>query len=343
MKFLENLDLRPANILKISGIAIVVLILLALAIRLITYSIIPITSSLSGNKNSVSQTMPSGYGMTGSQLAYDESAGLSIRNIDPTIMPPINNNTPGDDAENFEIKDYNAQIETRNLKDTCDRVNSLKSRKDVIFENASKYEKSCNYSFKVKSESVNEILDFIKNLDPKELNENVYTIKNIINDYTNEAEILQKKLDSIEATLNNAVKAYDDITNIATRTQDVASLAKIIDSKIQIIERLTQEKINVTTNLDRLARAKAEQLDRLEYTYFQIYVQENKFVDGQDLKDSWKLAIKSFVADTNQVIQDISINLALWILIVFQYILYFFILLFVTKYLWRLTKIIWKK
>ena len=281
--------------------------------------------------------------MAGSELAYDESAGLSIRNIDPKIISPTNNNTQGDDAENFEIKDYNAQIETRNLTNTCNSVAELKAREDVIFENASKYEKSCNYSFKVKTASVNEILDIIKSLDPKELNENIYTIKNVINDYSSEVEILEKKLASIESTLTTAIKAYDDITNVATRVQDVASLAKIIDSKIQIIEKLTKEKINVITNLDRLTRAKAEQLDRLEYTYFNIYVQENKFVDGQDLKDSWKLAIKSFVADTNQVIQDISINLALWILIVFQYILYFFILLFVTKYLWHLTKIIWKK
>jgi len=331
-------------VLKLAGLAIVVIAVIALAIRLITYSISPLKSGLSNN---MGLSYPSSDGISlgkaSSNSYYAEDASLSARNVAPEIMPSPNNNTPGDDAENYEVKNYNANIETRNLEDTCNQINNFKSRTDVIFENVSKYEKSCNYTFKVKTASVNEILDIIKKLDPKELNENVYTIKNVINDYTSEVEILEKKLASIESTLNNAVKAYDGITDVATKTQDANALAKIIDSKIQIIEKLTQEKINITTNLDRLARSKAEQLDRLEYTYFTVYVYENKFVDGQNLKDSWKIAVKSFVTDTNKLVQDISINLVLWVLTILQYLLYFFIVLFVAKYVWKFAKIIWKK
>src|SRR3989339_375383 len=178
---------------------------------------------------------------------------------------------------------------------------NLKPREDVIFENASEYEKNCNYSFKVKRDSVKEILSIIESLDPKELNENTYTIKRLIEDYTSELEILQKKLNSIEETLNNAINAYDDITELATKTRDVENLAKIIDRKIRIIERLTQERININSQLERLNRSKAEQLDRLEYTYFRVYVFENKFIDREDLKDSWKTAMKSFVRDINKI------------------------------------------
>lgn len=341
MKFPENFNFKTGNVLKLAGLAIVVIVVLALAIRIITYSVTPLTSSLFGSKSSVSQN----FGMMeGASMDYRENdVSLSARNVVSKPTSPTDNTTSGDDAEAYEVKNYNANIETRNLKDTCNRLAELKSREDVIFENTNTYEKSCNYTFKVKISSVNEILDIIKKLDPKELNENVYTIKNIINDYTSEVEILEKKLASIDSTLNNAVKAYDEITDVARKTQDANALAKIIDSKIQIIEKLTQEKINITANLDTLARSKAEQLDRLDYTYFNVYVYENKFVDGQNLKDSWKEAIKSFVQDTNKVIQDISINLVLVALIILQYILYFFILLFVTKYVWKLAKYIWKK
>src|SRR3989339_721006 len=163
---------------------------------------------------------------------------------------------------------------------------NLKPREDVIFENASEYEKNCNYSFKVKRDSVKEILSIIESLDPKELNENTYTIKRLIEDYT----------------------------------RDVENLAKIIDSKIRIIERLTQERININSQLERLNRSKAEQLDRLEYTYFRVYVFENKFIDREDLKDSWKTAIKSFVRDINKIAQDITINLAALLFLILEYI-----------------------
>ncbi|OGF27455.1 hypothetical protein A2331_00635 [Candidatus Falkowbacteria bacterium RIFOXYB2_FULL_34_18] len=348
MEFLKNLNLKPANILKVAGLALVAIILIALAFRLIGSSL----NSFSGI-NTKSQNMSALKISPGMSESYDmdyggavDAVGLSVRNITApsTSIPPVNNgNIIGDDAEEFEVTEYNTTVETRYLDETCKKIADLKSREDVIFENASEYEKNCNYSFKVKRDSVKEILSIIESLDPKELNENTYTIKRLIEDYTSELEILQKKLNSIEETLNNAINAYDDITELATKTRDVENLAKIIDSKIRIIERLTQERININSQLERLNRSKAEQLDRLEYTYFRVYVFENKFIDREDLKDSWKTAIKSFVRDINKIAQDITINLAALLFLILEYIIYLFIVLIVVKYTWKLARNIWKK
>src|SRR3989339_115907 len=348
MEFLKNLNLKPANILKVAGLALVAIILIALAFRLIGSSL----NSFSGI-NTKSQNMSALKISPGMSESYDmdyggavDAVGLSVRNITApsTSIPPVNNgNIIGDDAEEFEVTEYNTTVETRYLDETCKKIADLKSREDVIFENASEYEKNCNYSFKVKRDSVKEILSIIESLDPKELNENTYTIKRLIEDYTSELEILQKKLNSIEETLNNAINAYDDITELATKTRDVENLAKIIDSKIRIIERLTQERININSQLERLNRSKAEQLDRLEYTYFRVYVFENKFIDREDLKDSWKTTNKSFVRDINKIAQDITINLAALLFLILEYIIYLFIVLIVVKYTWKLARNIWKK
>jgi hypothetical protein len=106
---------------------------------------------------------------------------------------------------------------------------------------------------------------------------------------------------------------------------------------------LTQERININAQLERLGRAKAEQLDRLDYTYFSVNVLENKFVDWQNLKDSWKMAIKSFVSDINKVMQDITINLIAFLFFAIQYVIYLFVVLIIVKYGWKLAKYIWKK
>jgi hypothetical protein len=351
MQFLNNLNLKPANIFKIAGLALVIIIVITLAFRLIGSSFKSLTPGY--NSRSV-VTQDAGFNMddegyTIKDVDYGESSGsvdLSIRNVispEPSIPPMDNTATIGDDAEDFEVTEYGANIETRHLEDTCTKIADLKSREDIIFENANEYERSCSYNFKVKHDSVDEILAIIEELDPKELNENTYTIKRLIDDYTSEVEILEKKMASIEETLNNAVNAYDDITDLATRTQDVESLAKIIDSKIRIIERLTQEKININAQLERIKRSKAEQLDRLEYTYFNVHVIENKFIDGQNLKDSWKAAVKSFVRDINIVAQDITINLVSLLFLILQYIIYLFIVLIIAKYGWKFAKNVWKK
>jgi hypothetical protein len=349
MKLPNGFDLKPMNVLKIAGLALVAIIAIIFAVELIGSSfsvLLPKNYTQSIRQNMPSASTDEVYyetgGIANSKMSGD-AVGLSVRNVETSAVPPKDSITIGDTAEEFEVTDYSATIETRDLKNTCAAVAGLKSRADVIFENANEYRQGCNYSFKVKRDKTEEILGIIKSLNPKEVAENTYTIKKLVDDYTGETEILAKKMASIEETLKNAVSAYDDITSLARKTQDVESLAKIIDSKINIIERLTQERINTNAQLERLNRSKAEQLDRLEYTYFNVNVMENKFVDGQNLKDSWKAAIKTFIRDINDIAQGITIGLFAMLFFALQYIIYLFIILIIAKYSWRLAKNIWQK
>lgn len=357
MDFLTKLNLKTSNIFKIAGVALLAIIIVVIAFRLIGSSFNSVfektqTSNISSPGAPAYDYAADSGSAQKYEYAGEDSVGLSTRNIGtaPSAMPisgsmPVygNGGTTGDQAEEFEVTEYNATIETRQLDKTCLAVAGLKARADVIFENANEYDRGCNYVFKVKQNKVNEILAVIKEMDPKELSENTYTIKKLVDDYTSEVEILEKKLASIDETLKKAVSAYDDVTALATRVQDVESLAKIIDSKINIIERLTQERININSQLEQIERSKAEQLDRLEYTYFRINILENKFIDGENLKDSWKTAIKEFVRDINQAVQDITVNLVAFLFRALQYAIYFLILLVIAKYGWQFIKYIWKK
>ena len=342
MNFLEKYNLKTSTILKIAGLAIVAIIVVVFAFSLIGTSL----KSLSGNQTSTRLFK----GMPAYDSAMTESAGvsmgLSARNVASApspIMPPNQNGTTGDNAEEFEVTEYNANIETRQLDQTCAQVAGLKGKDYVIFENASEYDQGCNYVFKVKKINVAEILAVIKEMNPKDLVENTYTIKTLVDDYTSKIEILQKKLASIDETLKKAVAAYDEVGTLATKIQNVETLTKIINNKIDIIERLTQERININAQLEQIGRAKAQQLDRLEYTYFRVNILEDKFIDGENLADSWKAAVKEFVTNINKVIQDITVNLIAFLFVMLQYIIYLFILLFVVKYGWKLIKYIWKR
>ncbi|MFA6106216.1 MAG: hypothetical protein WC745_00930 [Patescibacteria group bacterium] len=347
MRFLEKYNLKSLDVLKISGVALVIIIVVVFSLRMIGSSFNSVFNKggASGFSLGVSDADYSGGYYEEEAMDYEGikgGVGLSLRNAAPVpgMAPQA---ATGDTAEEFEVTDYNATIETRNLNGTCETVAGLKAREYVIFENASQYERGCNYQFKVRRENVNEILEIIKGLKPKELNENVYTIKRLVDDYTGEIEILENKLKSIDETLEKAVAAYDDIAGVAANARDAESLAKIIDSKINIIERLTEERININSQLERTGRAKAEQLDRLEYTFFYVNVYENKFVDGKNIKDSWKAAIKEFVRDINKVAQDITINLVKLLFLAIQYLIYIFIILVIAKYGWKAGKYFWNK
>ena len=338
MKNFSDYNIKPSNILKVIALVFVGVIVLTFAVRMFGTSLKSLNSGsalsakVSGDAYSVRD---SAYGIGGNV------SGLSQRNVMPEAGEETM--TSGNDAEAFEVTQYNAFIETRKLKDTCTKISDLKAQNEIIFENANEYEHGCAYTFKVEKEKTNGILELVQGLHPRDLSENTYTIKQVVEDYTGQLEILQKKQETIEKTLSEAITAYDEITQVARRSQNADALASIVDSKVRTLERLTQERINISAQIDRLSRAKAEQLDRLKYTYFYVNVSEIQYVDGNQVKDSWRIAVQNFVRDINEVAQDITVGLIALIFVILQYVLYLFLLLFVAKYFWKVAKALWKR
>ena len=365
MDIFKKFDFKKLSTWQIGALVFVGLVLVLIGLNIAGSTLRQFTTN--GGWSTPSAIAPStppmayggGYGGSANSVAYDYVVSsdyydygkgvaqampeMSARNASISRPPTQYGGTTGDNAEEYEVAQYNATIETRKLKSTCTAFDELKKRSDVIFENSNTGDHNCSFTFKVKHESVDGVLAWLKDLRPKNLSENTYTIKNQVDDFTSETEILTKKRESIDDTLEKALAAYDEITRLATNTENADALAKIIDSKIQIIERLTQERININEQLDRLARGKTQQLDQLDYTYFYVNVYENKFIDAEQIHDSWKEAIRGFVQDVNKILQDFTINLISLLLMVALWCLYGLIALFIAKYGWQLVKYIWKK
>lgn len=333
MNILKNFDFSPKNILKVLGLGLVGLIFLMIAIWFVGFAFRTAFWGGTSNSGSYYEDAPQ------NAKTISSTDSLSIRNL----VPDIDTSSGIYDEEDFEVTEYSGSIRTRNFDETCLKIEDLKSLDYVVFENSNRYDTYCNYYFKVKNERADEILKMIKDLKPETLQTNKYILKNIIDDYTSEIDILNKKLASIEKTLTDAQNAYDQVIVLATRNQDVESLAKIIDSKIQLIERLTNERINTKEAIDRLNRNKAEQIDRIDYTVFNIAVSDIVVFDFKQIKNSWISELQQFVREFNSVIQSVTVGLATYLLRLIQIIIYLLIALFVIKYGWRFIKFVWKK
>lgn len=344
MDFLKKYNLTPVKILKITGLVIVALFLASFALQLLGGS----TRTLNTTMQSIGREMvgmaPSMAPMMDGDYATDEMAygkGGGTSSYYPSPIP-VPSGTTGNDAEEYEVTDYSAHIETHKLNDTCSSVSALKAHDYVIFENASENKHGCSFTFKVEKAHTEEVLGVLRALDPRELSENTYTIKGSVEGLTDQLEILTKKRDSIKSTLDAALRAYDDVTRLATQSQNADALARIISSKVNTIQQLTQEQININAQIDQLIKSKADQLDRLDYTYFYVSVSEIKYADWDNIKDSWKSAVQTFVYNINQAIQNVTVNLIATLIGFIPLIIYFFVALFAAKYGWKYAVRIWK-
>jgi hypothetical protein len=338
MEFLKKFNITGTQFIKGAALLAILLIVLSVISKNFLYGVSFSDNGFINTKQGMSEEMF--YGDGGITMG---APTLSVRNVatDSYMPVPQPSYTPGNDAENFEVREYNATIETRNLEEDCEVIQALKKREDVIFENTSAYDHGCSYTFKVKKNSVEAVLAIINERNPKSLNESTYTIKREVTDYTGEIEILQNKLATLDKTLADALASYDNVTTLANNMGNVESLAKIIDSKLAIIERLTLARIDTNSQLERLERAKSEALDRLEYTYFYVQVYENKFIDGEEMKNSWKAAVQQFVREVNNLFQDLSIGFVTLLLLIVKFALYGIVLLFAARFGWSAARNIW--
>lgn len=349
MHFLREMKWTPFNIVKAVAIGIVVLIFASFVFAFVKQSF----GTIHFTRDSAFSVAPqmgmgggASYDMAESSYYGGEMATLSARNVAgmPASMPypgPMGGYTTGSTAEEFEVTEYSVSYETQDRDQTCAQLSGLKTYTYVIFESSNDYDNGCDYRFKVEHSRVSEILSFLKKMSPKDLNENTYTIKNQVDDFSSETEVLENKRRAIDDTLAEALAAYDEITAVASANQDAESLARIIDSKIQLIERLTQQKIEINTQLDRLARSKAEQLDRLAYTYFNVSAYENKYLDKEHIADSWKESVRGTITDANAALQAATLGLIGFVFVVLQWLVYGLFLLLVAKLVWSLVQRMW--
>ncbi len=338
MSFFQNFDWSFKSIAKVIGLVLAGVVVVSIVIALFGFSI-----------RTIFQTTQYGQGGEYSDSAPYAGAGLRMTKqgfatqADIAPMPPEGGYVTGTDAESYEVKTFSADVKTSHLEETCGKISALKPRADVIFETANVNDDNCNFSFKVKKEKEAEIVALIEGLKPDNLNANTQTIKGTIESFDKQLQILENKLASIEDTLTKSQRAYDEVTRLATAKQDVESLAKIIDSKLNLIERLSTQRIQVKQEIDQYKQGKSDELDRLNYSFFSVNILKDLIFDWKQIRDSWKFEMKAFVDNFNGVIQGISVNLLTYMIRFIQVAIYFFLSLFLLKYVWLATKKIWRR
>lgn len=292
--------------------------------------------------------MVSSTGLSGDSMNYAPSVSTnmdSARLAQPSsVRPPITEEgyVTGSDAEQFETRDYSAHIETNNLSNSCQTIENLKPRPEVTFLSATNGRTNCYYNFKVENVQTEAVLSIIKDLKPKDLQQNISTIKKQIENSLNQRDILNKNLTATEEILNEALTAYDNLLAMATSERNATALATAVREKIALVDQLKQRREQTRQSIDYLNQQLADQQDRLSYTYFTVSVTERKFFNTTNISDSWKREFERFVNSVNELFQQLSLGLVSFVLYTLLYSLYVIIFFVIVKVGYRVLRKIWR-
>ncbi len=289
------------------------------------------------------------FGMA-ERAAYDSAASapsvsgdvaLSYRNI----VPPDGGQgyVPGNDAEEFEARSFNAAIRTGDLDGVCNTILGWKPEPYVVFLEETRTESACYVRFKVERARVDDVVALLTALRPDDLTVRTETIREQVLDHTSRLDILLGKQKVTEETLEQAARAYDELLALARSAEDVASLSKVIDSKLAQIERLTREQIAIASEIEAVTRQKAAAMDRLDYAEFTVRVSKFQIVDLTGLRESWVAALQQFVRTLNTTLQAMTLGLIAALLHLALFLIYVIVLLVLVKHGWRLARDFWQR
>ena len=344
---LQNLLETWKSFSLVRKIALVVVSMVALLVGLI---IISILSSARGSLLGVGQggNVPipgmsqkvGGYGVASLQSpdsynAYESYGGRGVMYSTPSVTTSK--------AEDFELTSYQVTIESRNIEEDCQSIQSLKADESIIFLSANTSKDSCSFSFKAEKQSAKKAIAVIKALDPKNFIENVRTIEDTLISYDKRKEILETELATIQKILDDALVSYEALSKLAITTGSVTNLRQAIYDKVDIIERLTQKKLSIEQELRQTGDAISSNKGEMQYEQFSVSIYKNTFVDKEALISSWKYEVKQFINEINASAQALTIGLIMFIFMLVKYILYFLVIVVIVKYLKKIVVYIWKK
>ena len=268
-------------------------------------------------------------------MAMEESA----------MYPPMPYGEGGDDAEEYERRNYNARYETRKFEETCTAIADLKPLEYVVFDNSNKGEDWCSYNFRVDVEHEDEVVAALKELNPKDFSIDTSTLERSIEYNDSELALQQRRIESLQDTLAQAENSFNSLITQAERAGDTSTLSDVINNKINTLDRLNQEILNTQDRIDRLTRNQEGQVEQIEYAHFYTSVQKVTYLDSERLGDIWKQRVKEMVNEVNETFLALTVGLITFILNVVQFIIFATVLVistaFVARVLWVIVKRIW--
>jgi Ca2+/Na+ antiporter len=235
------------------------------------------------------------------------------------------------DASLFELKHYTINYQTNHTKTLQEKIKSLKTRSYILFDNYQESQKKSRYTIKVQRDKSQEVLLFLESLSPSKVHLDVENIKASITSTVDEEQLLREKLQKLEIILSDATNSYNELLKLAQTKNNIDALTKLIDLKINTLNRLTREKNSILDQIYTISKSKKELLERLNYVIFTITIDEFLYFDTEQLKQTWKYEVKTLVSHLNSLGQSLTTTLLSFILQLFEFFIYFIIMLFILK------------
>lgn len=284
-------------------------------------------------KNSLSAT-----DSAGSRMYQDEMADTSV--YYPTTPTP-QGYTSG--LETHETTNYSVTGSTKAFDSVCATLEELKSDLGIHFKNLNTSLNNCSATFYVEEAKVAGVVSGLKQYQDLKLSRSTVSVTQHKKRIESQTAILEQQLVSTQKLLTEAEKDFADLTNFAKKSNDADAYAKAIKGKIDLIDTLTQRKIQFTSQLNNYYQQAADLNERLGVVEFSVNISRFDPIYPNENLRKWQNAWNELSDTFIETLIGLTAFFGVFLLWTARITVYLLVLLVIVRGLWKFVKLLWSK
>lgn len=336
---IRKYGLITLSILGMIIMSIVVLLIIISSSRSSNYSTQGISEvpSMSTNRSAGTHSFSNSLKST----EYDNDGSYSDESyVDP--LPEYNPTVYVPGLESYETTDYQITARTRQFEEGCSLLRTLKTDTRIYFKSLYVDQNVCSALFFSAPDKVDSILNQLKDIRGAEVSESTQSVTRTREVLQTETQIVTEQLSSVVHTLADAEIQYAVIAEFARANNEAAALTEAIRDKLQILESLTQQRIQLTAQLQQLQQQATDLNERIGMIAFTVNINRSFAFDPEETSREWETSWHTLKNTVTSVLIGFTTYLGVFILRALQFAFYALILIFIARYGWKVVHKIWQ-
>lgn len=245
--------------------------------------------------------------------------------------------------ENYETTNYTITARTKQFDSLCEDVENLKANPDIDFKFINSSTNNCQAHFYADTEIAESVLETFTAFSGVEIKRNTESVTRHKDYIESQTIILEQQLSTVERSLSAAERQFDEIADFARQSKDAATLSEAIRYKLENIDTLTQRKINLTAQLDRMYQEAAELSERIGVVEFSVSIYRSNPIYPNRYSQKWDAAWNELKDQFTETAIGLTTVFVIFILWAVRITIYLLVVLLLARVLWKVGTILWQK
>ncbi|MFT7644567.1 MAG: hypothetical protein ACI9BF_000216 [Candidatus Paceibacteria bacterium] len=245
--------------------------------------------------------------------------------------------------ENYETTEYSVTARTKQFEEMCGALSALKADSQIHFKYLNTSTNNCRATLYAYETEAKRVLDTLTNFSGAEVTRNTESVTRHRQQIQSQTSILAQQLSSVQSSLTSAEIQFDEIADFARENKDAATLSQAINQKLNNINTLTQQKINLTARLNQLYQQAADLEEMMNAVQFNVNISRSNPIYVDQESRQWEQAWKELHGTYTETLIGLSAFFGIFLLWTARLAIYLLVLIIVLRGFWKFTKLLLSK